>query len=514
MALQSLLQQSWQVVHKISLINPLLSLIFLVSFLYVFKRLETSSKPNLPPSPPKLPIIGNLHQLGTLPHRSLQALSNKYGPLMFLNLGHKPTLVVSSTDMAREMLKTHDVVFSNRPKTIAADALLYGCTDVGFSPYGEYWRQARKICVLKLLSLKRVQSFQYVREEEIEALIKKIRESCNKGASVNLSEMLMATSNNIVSRCVLGQKFEEEGKSTFGHLSRRIMEHLGAFCFGDFFPFLGWIDVLTGFIPSLKATFRELDALFDQALEEHNTIKTTDDDERKDLIDILLKLKKKGMLDVELAQANLKAILLDMFVGGSDNTSTTLEWLMAELIKHPNIMKRAQEEVRMVVGKKSKIDVNDINQMDYLKCIIKETLRLHPPVPLSVPRETSASVKFGGYDIPQKTRVFVNIWAIQRDPTAWERPEEFLPERFKDKTIDFNRQEFEFIPFGGGKKRCPGLTFGVASVENVIANILCWFDWRLPSGSVQAKDLDISEVNGLTVSKKIPLHLVPKPHTP
>ncbi|XP_059443423.1 cytochrome P450 71A1-like [Corylus avellana] len=515
MALQSLLQQSWQELHKIPF-NPLLSLVFLIPFLYVFKRI-TSVKPNLPPSPPKLQIIGNLHQLGTLPHRSLQALSNKYGPLMFLYLGNAPTLVVSSADMAREIMKTHDIVFSNRPKTTAANMLLYGCKDVAFSPYGEHWRQARKICVLELLSLKSVQSFEFVREEEVEVLINKISDSCHNGASVNLSEMLIATSNNIVSRCVLGQKFEEEedGKSRFGHLSRRVMVLLGAFCFGDFFPFLGWIDFLTGFIPSLKATFRELDVLFDQIVEEHKTMKTEDDEpNRKDLVDILLKLQKRGMLEIELTQDNLKAILLDMFVGGSDTTSTTLEWLMAELIKNPNIMKRAQEEVRRVVGKKSKIDVNDINQMDYLKCILKETLRLHPPAPLSAPRETSASVKFGGYDIPPKTRVFINTWAIQRDPTIWERAEEFLPERFKDNPVDFKGQDFEFIPFGGGRRGCPGLTFGVTAVEYVIANILCWFDWRLPSDIVQGEGLDMSEVDGLTVTKKVPLHLVPILHFP
>jgi cytochrome P450 len=203
-----------------------------------------------------------------------------------------------------------------------------------------------------------------------------------------------------------------------------------------------------------------------------------------------------------------------MFVGGSDTTSTTLEWLMAELIKNPNIMKRVQKEVRKVVGQKSKIDANDINQMDYLKYILKETLRLHPPAPLSVPRETSASVKFRGFDIPPKTRVFINLWAIQRDPTVWERPEEFLPERFKDNPVDFKGQDFEFIPFGGGRRGCPGLTFGVTSVEYVIANILCWFDWRLPSDIVHGEDFDMSEVDGLTVTKKIPLHLVPILHSP
>jgi hypothetical protein len=255
------LQQSWQELHKIAF-NQLLSLVFFISFLYVFKCMR-GGKPNLPPSPPKLPIIGNLHQLGTLLHRSLQALSNKYGPLMFLYLGDVPTLVVSSLDMAREMMKNHDIIFSNRPQTLAGNILLYGCKDIGFSPYGEYWRQAKKICVLELLSLKSVQSFQYVREEEVEALINNIRDSCLKGASINLSEMLIATSNNITSRCTLGQKFEgENGKSRFGQLTRRAMKLFSTFCFGDFFPSLGWIDVLTGLIPSLKATFRELDVFF------------------------------------------------------------------------------------------------------------------------------------------------------------------------------------------------------------------------------------------------------------
>jgi hypothetical protein len=296
--------------HKITF-NPLLLLIFLISFLYVFKRLR-SGKPNLPPSPPKLPIIGNLHQLGTLPHRSLQALSKKYGPLMFLYLGNAPTLVVSSADMAREIMKTHDLILSNRPKTTGGNIMLYGCQDVFFSPYGEFWRQTRKISVLELLSIKCVQSFQYVREEEVEALINKIRHSCLKGDSVNLSEMFNATTNNIASRCILGQKFEEEnGKSKFGQLSRRVMVLFVAFCFGDFFPSLGWIDVLTGIIPRMTATMRGFDSLFDQMIEEYKTKKSDNDKPNKlDLLHILLRLQKNNMLDIELTKNNIKAILM------------------------------------------------------------------------------------------------------------------------------------------------------------------------------------------------------------
>ncbi|KAL4634179.1 hypothetical protein ACB092_04G180200 [Castanea dentata] len=514
MAILPLFQQSWQELYKITF-TPLLPLLFLFSFLYVFKCIRSSGKPNLPPSPPKLPIIGNLHQLGSLPHRSFQALSKKYGPVMFFYFGHAPTLVVSSADMAREMMKTHDIVFSDRPKATATNSLLYGCTDIAFSSYGEYWRQVRKICVLELLSLKRVQSFQYTREEEVSILINKVRDLCLKGVSINLSELLIENSNNIVTRCVFGKKFGEvDGKGKSSELPRKVMVLLAAFFWEDFFPFLGWIDMLTGFKPSLKSTCGELDAFLDQVVEEHKTMKREDEHpNKKDFADILLQLQKNGMLDFELSDDNLKAILLDMFIGGSDTTSTTLEWVMAELIRNPSIMKRAQEEVRRVVGNKSKIDVNDINQMDYLKCILKESLRLHPPVPLSVPRETSQSLKFGGYDIPPKTRVFVNVWAIQRDPKLWDRPKEFIPERFTNNPVDFIGQNFEFIPFGGGRRGCPGLTFGIAVVEYVLANLLCWFDWRLPSINAKGEDLDMTEVNAITAFRKNPLYLVPILHS-
>ncbi|KAB1217260.1 Cytochrome P450 71A1 [Morella rubra] len=205
-----------------------------------------------------------------------------------------------------------------------------------------------------------------------------------------------------------------------------------------------------------------------------------------------------------------------MFMAGSDTTPTAFEWAMAELIKNPNIMKRAQEEVRGAVGNKSKIDVHDINRMDYLKCIINETLRLHPPLPLLLPRKTSASVRFGGYDISEKdSRLKENyLMAIQKDPAIWEKPEEFLPERFKDNPVDFRGQYYEFLTFGGGRRGCPGITFSVASVEYVIANLLCWFDWGMPSAGVQGQDLDMSEGNGLTVPMKIPLHLLPTLHAP
>lgn len=205
------------------------------------------------------------------------------------------------------------------------------------------------------------------------------------------------------------------------------------------------------------------------------------------------------------------ALLLfqDMFIAGTDTTASVLEWAIAELARNPTIMKKAQQEIREVVGKKSKIDGDDIVKMEYLKCVIKESLRVHPPAPLLLPRETSEMVKLGGYCIPSKTRVFFNVWAIQRDPRIWENPEDFIPERFMNNPVDFKGQECHCLPFGGGRRSCPGMNFAFASIEYVLANLLHSFDWKLPDDSMMAKDLDMSEDMGLALIKKHPLVLKP-----
>jgi cytochrome P450 len=201
-----------------------------------------------------------------------------------------------------------------------------------------------------------------------------------------------------------------------------------------------------------------------------------------------------------------------MFVGATDTTSATLEWTISELMRHPTVMKKVQEEVRRVVGNKSKVEENDINEMHYLKCVVKESLRLHPATPLMAPRETISSVNLNGYDIPEKTMVFVNSWAIQRDPKNWQNPEEFMPERFENSIINFIGQDFQFIPFGFGRRGCPGMHFGVATVEYILANLLYWFNWKLPTEINLGKqdiDIDMNEVFGLVTTKKEPLHLKP-----
>ncbi|TQD82716.1 hypothetical protein C1H46_031751 [Malus baccata] len=435
----------------------LLSAFILFSFTRSSSTGDEKRKLKLPPSPPRLPLIGNLHQLGTFPHLSLHALSKKYGDLMLVHLGKVPTLIVSSAEMATEVMKTQDIAFCSRPKATAPGILFYDAHDVGFAPYGEYWRQVRKICVLEFLSLKKVSQFQYARVEEVSELVGKIRKvsSLNGGGPIVLSDLLVATSNNIICRCILGQKFEGEENKWFG------------------------------------------------------------DPRKKDFVDILLQVQKDGN-DFELKSDHLKALLLDMFVGGSDSSWTAMIWLMTELAKNPRVMKKAQEEVRRVVGKKGFVDENvDIPQMTYMICCIKENMRVHPPGPLLLPRETSTDVKLGGYNIPAKTQVFVSAYSVQRDPKVWDKPDEFYPERFEEKSVGFVGQEFELIPFGAGRRVCPGLGFAVASTEYVFSNLLYWFDWKLPSGAkALAETMDTDEVYGLSVHKKAALNLIPIPYDP
>jgi cytochrome P450 len=289
-----------------------LSFFFLVSVLFMFKLaiIKPKSKANLNqlPSPPKLPIIGNLHQLGTLPHRSLRDLSLKYGNMMLLQLGQRQTLVISSADVVMEIMKTHDLAFSNRPQNIACKILLYCCKDIVFGHYGENWRQKRKTSVVELLSMKCVQSFGQNRKEEVEELVNKIREVSSNDACVNLSEMLNSTINNIVCKCAIGKKYEDNNVK---ELSRKILFHISEFVVGDYFPLLGWVDILSGKIGKFKETFQELNDLFDKVIEECLAVKKIENEEfkKKGFVDILLQLRENDMLEFELSNNDIKAII-------------------------------------------------------------------------------------------------------------------------------------------------------------------------------------------------------------
>jgi len=188
-----------------------------------------------------------------------------------------------------------------------------------------------------------------------------------------------------------------------------------------------------------------------------------------------------------------------------------MDWVMSELVKNPGVMKKVQIEVRRIFDGKGYVDETSIHELKYLRSVIKETLRLHTPVPLLLPRECSERCEINGYEIPAKSKVIVNAWAIGRDPDHWIEAEKFDPERFIDSSIDYKGGDFEFIPFGGGRRICPGINLGIVNVEFSLANLLFHFDWKLPQGKMP-QDLDMSESFGLAVKRKHDLVLIPVTH--
>lgn len=298
-------------------------LLFPVLVLIIISR--TPSKSQLPPCPPRLPILGNLHQVGSLLHQSLHALSNKHGPLMLLKLGEIPTLVVSSADMAREIMKTHDQIFASRPSFMTSDILLYGGRDVAFAPYGEHWRQMRKLCVNHLLSNKMVQSFRLVREQEVESMLTNISKISLSSGVVNMSEILNLYTTNVLIKAISGECFRE-GRSRVVHkLIEENVIILGQFNIGDLFPSLGWLDGIFGMGARAKRVAKRWDDVLDEIIEEHtnrsNEMEDTDDQEEKTtFLNVLLALQKDSNMDFNVERDIVKALLLDMIAAGIETS--------------------------------------------------------------------------------------------------------------------------------------------------------------------------------------------------
>ncbi|XVF14554.1 hypothetical protein REPUB_Repub09cG0071400 [Reevesia pubescens] len=459
-----------------------------------------------PPGPPRLPILGNLHQLGKLPHQSLHKLSQKYGPIMFLKLGSTPTIVVSSAQMAKEVMNTHDLDCCSRPISPGPKRLSYNHLDVAFTPYSGYWREMRKLFIFELLSMKRVQSIGYVRDFEVDKLITSLSKAFPN--PVNLNEKIFALGDGIIGTVAFGKIYGKNQFTyqAFQHVLDEAMNMLASFSAEDFFPTIGRsIDFLTGLNARRERIYKELDAYFEMVLNQHldpNRPKP----EHEDFVDILVQLLKDQSLS--LTKDHVKAILLDTFVGGIDTSAITMLWAMSELIKNPRVTKKVQNEIRSTIGKKAKVDGESVANLKYLKMVVKETFRLHPPATLLIPRETMRHCKIGGYDIFPQTRILVNAWAIGRDPVSWENPEEFYPERFEDKDTDFRGAHFELVPFGAGRRICPGLAMATTNIEFTLANLLYCFDWEVPSG-IKREDISMEEEGGLTFHRKTPLSLIP-----
>lgn len=329
---------------------------------------------------------------------------------------------------------------------------------------------------------------------------------------INMSEVLITFANDILCRAVSG-KFSMEGRrnNIFRELIEELSAIFGAFNFADFFLYLGWADVFFGLNTRAKRHSRKWDDVLDEVIEAHTKRIQGDELNDVDFVDVLLFLQKDPNMDFRLTNENIKALLVDMFFAGTDTTYVVLEWTMAELVRNPEAMRKLRDEVRGIVGGKSKIREEHLSEMPYLKCVLKEVLRIHPPAPLLLHRESMKECEIHGYRIPNKTRVIINAWAISRDPKFWEAPEDFRPERFVDNLIDLKGNDFQLIPFGAGRRMCPGMNFALASTELALANLINQFDWELPDG-MSRENFDMTECPGLTIRRKLKLDLIAKPY--
>ncbi|KAK8524454.1 hypothetical protein V6N12_029320 [Hibiscus sabdariffa] len=472
---------------------------FIIAFLLwlittVFLRaILVKRRGKLPPSPRALPVIGHMHLLGPIPHQALNKLSNRYGPLVHFYIGSNPCLLISSPDLAKEFFRNHETSFLNRPKLSNLDYLTYGTSDMAMAPYGPYWKYMRKMCMTELLGTRTLDRLLSIRRDEMNIFVKLIREKGETGEVVDVGAELMKLTNNIISRMLLRKRCSgKEDEASEVQSIVKEMNSLGTMLnLADSFWFCKKLD-LQGYRKRLKNVRDKFDILMEKVISEHKEVRnrnrsTGDDGTVKDVLDLLIDLSEDENAEMRLTRENIKAFVMNIFGAGTDTSAVTISWGLSELINHPN-----------------------------------ETLRLHPAGPLVV-RESTEDCTIGGYDIPKQTRLFVNLWALGRDSEQWEKPLEFVPERFlseewkqqgKFQFLDLRGQHFSLLPFGTGRRSCPGASLALLLVPTVLGRLIQCFDWKVGDGEDDECGVSMEEKAGITLLRAHPLVCHPLPRLP
>ncbi|EXC17882.1 Flavonoid 3'-monooxygenase [Morus notabilis] len=495
-----------------------LSALLLLSLFLLFKLLLAASRSRhvrLPPGPRALPLLGNLLDLDPELHSHFATLAQTHGPIYKLHLGNKLGIVITSPALAREVLKENDVVFANRDVPVAGRVGTQGGHDVVWTPYGPEWRMLRKVCVLKMLSNTTLDSVYGLRRREVRETVGYFYSRV--GSEVNVGEQMFLTILNVITSMLWGGTLdgaqERESLGTeFRQAVSEMTDLLGKPNLSDFYPGLARFD-LQGVRRQMIGLTQRFNGIFDKMIGQRSLkMKKEREDggesKSKDFLQFLLELKDEENSNTPFTMVHVKALLMDMVIGGSDTSSNAIEFSMAEIMNQPEIMNKAQQELETVVGKDNIVEESHIHKLPYLQAVMKETLRLHPVLPMLVPHCPSETCTVGGYTVPKGSRVFINVWATQRDPSIWENPLKFDPERFYNNTKwDFSGSDFEYFPFGSGRRICAGIAMAERMVLYSLATFLHSFDWKLPRG----EKMDLSEKFGIVLKKKIPLVAIPTP---
>ncbi|XP_020597702.1 geraniol 8-hydroxylase-like isoform X2 [Phalaenopsis equestris] len=464
------------------LLHYVLWSIFFVTAIAILLRRRSSRNLALPPGPRPLPLLGNLLELGQNPHRSFALLARTHGPVMYLKLGSLHTVVISSPASAKEVFITKDHSTCGRQVPDVIQDVGHHLVSVVWLPPNQSWRYLRTLMKANLFNAQSLDATQLLRRQKVRELIAYI--NGKNGEAVHIARAAFCTVLNLISTTFLSidmiDIFKSESAQDLKDLMSGIMEELGRPNLSDFFPFLAPIDLQGG-----------------GGRKNH------------DILSALLQLSREE--NSKLSRKTIISFLIDLFVAGSDTSTTTLEWAMVELLRRPELMARARDEIATVIGLEREVEESDISRLPFLQAVLKETLRFHPPAPLLVPHKTEERTEINGYTVPKNSQVLVNVWAIGRDEQVWENPDCFMPERFAGGCeIDFRGHHFELLPFGSGRRICPGMPLGVRMVQLMLASLLQSFEWSLPDG-MKPEDLDLTEKFGLSTALAAPLKAIATP---
>ncbi|MQM15848.1 hypothetical protein Taro_048802 [Colocasia esculenta] len=514
-------------------LSGLLALVLLAGSLWLPRPRDGGKKgeePRMPPEPAGAwPVVGHFPLLmrgKEIAARTLGRMADKYGPVFMLRLGAHRTLVISSQEAARDCFTTWDRVFATRPRSTAGKHLAYDHSMIGFAPYGPTWREMRKMATVELLSPGRLEKLRHVRATEVDMRISELHQLCEDGGGrpkvVDMGRWFMDTTFNIIVRMVVGKRYssgggEGEQMRRFQKVLAELLYLMGMFVPSDAVPWLEWLD-LQGYIKAMKKTFKELDAVLVTWIEEHRKKRREKPDKDKsdqDFIDVML----SAMEGLDLAGLDpntlIKATSGAIVIAGTDTSAGTMTWALALLLNHRRVLDKVRQEIDLHVGAARNVEEKDIPNLVYLHAVVKETTRLYPVAPLSLPHEATADCRVGGYHVPAGTRLLTNLWRLHRDPRVWgPDTEEFRPERFLDGEevagVDVRGKQFQFLPFGSGRRMCPGLTLALQTMQLTLARLIHGFELGTAGGA----PVDMGEGLGVTLNKAAPLEVLITPRLP
>lgn len=476
----------------------------------VFNRYVIPKMKNLPPTPfSPLTLLGYLWYYKQQPlHRTLTQIASRYGPILLLPFGCRQVLLVSSSLAAEELFAKNDKVFAYRPKLITGKE--FGCnyTSLASAPHGAHWRHLRRVSSLEILPFHRLPGQDGSVADEVKLLLGRL---FHTEKEIEMKSIFLDLVFDMMMKMFAGKRYAEKKRTTEDDQikSTSLKDYVicsfrittGETDVAYFVPILKFLGLRGRLERKCKELQKKGDAVMNSLIEEVRKkipefSNGTGETEEK-VIELLLARQKDD--PKRYSDETIRGLLLGLLTAGTTTSASILEWAFSLLLNHPEVLHKAQSEIDNHVGNDRFLEESDIKHLPYLRCIVKETLRLYPTAPLLVPHESAKDCQVGGYHVPKETMLMVNVWAIQNDPNIWDEPTKFSPERFRE--IVDERDGFKLMPFGYGRRSCPGKHMAVRMITFALGSLIHCFEWERCSEEI----VNLTEQTGLALLKAQPL---------